>query len=151
MIDFKRIDEKIMTGYEYLMKENSVKACDTWLDAWEDLKTLINETKANNIEELQAKYRWTDFLFNYIQELEAELHNAGHSDKEYFRKRIIYCGEMLELCGTSDKLLIENTKRAIADSHYELGETDKCDQLYSTWLEENPDWGWGYIGWSDCF
>jgi hypothetical protein len=35
----------------------------------------------------------------------------------------------------------------MADSHYELGDKDTCDQLYNAWLEENPDWGWGYIGW----
>jgi len=151
MIDYKSIDEKIMIGYEYLMKGNTVNACDAWLGAWEGIKTAIVESQVKNIEELQSKYKWTQFLSNYIQDFEAELHNAGLSNKEYFQKRITYCGEILELCGTDHGLLVENTRRAIADSHYELGEKEKCNQLYSTWLEENPEWGWGYIGWSDCY
>ena len=151
MIDYKSIDEKIMAGYEYLMKGNSVDACDTWLGAWEGIKAAIVKAQVKNIEDLQAKYNWTQFLSNYIQDLEAELHNAGLSNKEYFRKRIAYCEEMLELYGTAHRLIVENTRRAIADSHYELGEKEKCDYLYNKWLEENPDWGWGYIGWADCY
>lgn len=151
MIDYKSIDKKIMVGYENLRKGNSVNACETWLDAWKDIKTAIVETQVKNIKDLQAKYTWTEFFSNYIQELAFELHNAGLSNIEYFRKRIKYCEEMLELCGEDNGLLVENTRRAIADSHYELGEKDKCDQLYNAWLEQDPDWGWGYIGWADCY
>ena len=150
-MDYKSIDEKIMAGYEYLMKGNAVNACNTWLDAWEGIKAAIAEEQVKNINNLQSKYSWTEFLANYIQELAFELHNAGLSNKEYFQKRITYCEEVLELCGEDNDFLVENTRRAIADSHYELGNKDKCDELYSTWLEENPDWGWGYISWADCY
>lgn len=142
MIDYKNIDEKIMIGYDYLMERNAVNACDAWLDAWEAIKKAIIEAQVKNITELQAKYNWTQFLSNYVQDLEAELHNAGLSNIEYFQKRIAYCEEMLELCGEDQGLLVENTRRAIADSHYSLGEKEKCDHVYSTWLEDNPDWGW---------
>jgi hypothetical protein len=37
-INYKSIDEKIITGYEYLMKRNAVNACDAWLDAWDSIK-----------------------------------------------------------------------------------------------------------------
>lgn len=151
MIDFKNIDEKIMIGYDYLLERNTASACDAWLDAWGGIKAAITEAQVSNIEELQTKYNWSQFLSNYIQDLEAELHNAGLSNKEYFKKRIAYCEEMLELCGKEQGLLVENTRRAIADSHYSLGDKEECDHLHSTWLEANPDWGWGYIGWFDCY
>jgi len=151
VIDYKSIDQKIVAGYEYLMKGNAVNACNTWLDAWEGIKAAIAEEQVKNINNLQSKYSWTEFLANYIQELAFELHNAGLSNKVYFQKRIAYCEEVLELCGEDDDFLVENMRRAIADSHYQLGNKDKCDELYSTWLEENPDWGWGYISWADCY
>ena len=146
MTNFKSIDEKVMAGYDYIMKGNTVDACDIWLNAWEDIKSAIVEINAKNIKDLQDKYTWTEFLSNYIQELAFELHNAGVSNMEYFRKRIKSCEEILELCGEDQGLLGENTRRAIADSHYELGDKDTCDQLCRAWLEESPDWGWGYIG-----
>ncbi len=151
MINYKSIDKKIMDGYDFLIKGDSVNACDAWLEAWEDIKSAAVELKVTNINGLQAKYNWSEFLENYIQELAFELHNAGISNKEYFQKRITYCEEMLELYGADHGLLVDNTRRAIADSHYELGDKDKCDQLYGTWLDENPNWGWGYIGWADCY
>ena len=58
---------------------------------------------------------------------------------------------MLEVLSEKHKLTIENTKRAIADSHYALGDSDECDKLFTNWLEEDSQWGWGYIGWSDCY
>lgn len=148
---YKIADEKIMSGYDHIQSGETVKACDAWLDAWEDIKAIISEAGIINIDELQKKHQWSEFLSNYVQDLEAELHNAGIEDKEYFRKRIQYCGEMLELCGKADGLLVENTRRAIADSHFELGNEEECDRLYSMWLDEDPNWGWGYIGWSDCY
>ena len=27
---------------------------------------------------------------------------------------------------------------------------DTCNRLFEEWLQEDPNWGWGYIGWSDC-
>ena len=60
MIDYKSIDKKIMSGYEYQMKGSIVSACDAWLDAWGDIKTAIVEAQVKNIEELQAKYKWTE-------------------------------------------------------------------------------------------
>ncbi|KPK97205.1 MAG: hypothetical protein AMJ95_10355 [Omnitrophica WOR_2 bacterium SM23_72] len=26
----------------------------------------------------------------------------------------------------------------------------KVDSLFREWLKLEPDWGWGWIGWSDC-
>lgn len=148
---YKIVDEKIMSGYDYLANGQSQKACDIWLEAWEDIKSIMAEAGINNIDELQKRYQWSEYIFNYVQELEAELHNAGIEDKGYFRKRIQYCEQMLALCGKEDDLMVENTRRAIADSHFELGNEEECDRLYDMWLGSDPNWGWGYIGWSDCY
>ena len=151
MEKYKKADEKINSGYVFFEKEEVEKTCTAWLDAWEDIKTIMAEDKVRDIPELQKKYRWTEFLSNYVQDLEMELNNAGAKNKEYFQKRIQYCEEMLKVCGNEDMLIMENTKRAIADSHYELGNQKECDRLYGMWLLEDPNWGWGYIGWSDCY
>lgn len=151
MEKYKIADEKIMSGYDYLVDGETQKACDVWLEAWEDIKSIMAEAGINNFGELQKRYQWSEYISNYAQDLEAELHNAGIEDKEYFRKRIEYCQQMLTLCGTEDDLVVENTRRAIADSHFELGNEEECDCLYGMWLESDPNWGWGYIGWSDCY
>jgi hypothetical protein len=148
---YKIADEKIQLGYEHIMKDEAVKACDAWLSAWEEIKLILDVEKIEDLQALQKKYEWSDFLSNYIQDVEMELHNAGLENEEYIHKRIKYCNEMIELCGQEDGLIIENAKRAIAESYFALGNAEACDRLYSQWLDEDPAWGWGYIGWSDCY
>lgn len=151
MEKFRGTDEKIRLGYELVKKKRSADACDAWLDAWKDIKMMLAEEKSKDIEVLDKKYGWFEFMTNYIQDLELELDYAGQVKEEYYEKRIKYCEEMLEVLSKNHKLTIENTKRAIADSHYALGDKEKCDSLYAGWLNEDPHWGWGYIGWSDCY
>lgn len=151
MEKYKNIDEKIASGYQYLASDETVKACDIFLEAWEDIKAIMAEEQIRDLTELEDKYKWTEFLFNYVQDLEEQLHNAGVESEQYLPKRIRYCEELLKVCGDKDELLIENTRRAIADSHYALGNDQECDRLYSMWLTSNPTWGWGHIGWSDCY
>jgi uncharacterized protein YecA (UPF0149 family) len=47
--------------------------------------------------------------------------------------------------------MTENRRRSLAESYFELGETGKAEALYGEWLKADPQWGWGWIGWSDCY
>ena len=96
METYKKTDDKIRLGYDHVKKNELIKACDIWLDAWEDIKAIFIEEK-------------------------------------------------LETLAVSDNLTIENTKRAIAESYYALGNSEECDRLYTNRLKEDPHWGWGYI------
>jgi tetratricopeptide (TPR) repeat protein len=151
MDKYKLIDAKINAGYRLLREKKTCEACDVMLGAWEDIKVIMAEDKIQDLPTLDDKYKWTEFIINYVQDLEEDLHNAAQDDPKYFSKRIQYCEEMLMLSGDSDELLIENTRRAIAESHYALGNKTECDRLFQKWLTNDPAWGWGYIGWSDCY
>jgi tetratricopeptide (TPR) repeat protein len=150
MDKFKIIDEKIQEGYGSILNNDYCAGCDTWLEAWDLIKDLFTEGFANDIFDLDKKYSFTQFISNYTQDMEMELHNAGLSDKVYHEKKINYCRELLQWCG-KDGLIIENTRRGLADAHFYLGKTDEGDELYKTWLENDPGWGWGYIGWSSNY
>jgi hypothetical protein len=150
MDQYVTIDDKIQKGYELHLENDCLGGCDKWLEAWDEIKQLFVETEAKNIYELNKKYNWTQYISNYAQDLEMELHNAGVKDKTYNEKRIIYCRELLQWCGT-DELIISNTRRGMAEGYYESGDPDSGEQLFTEWLRDDPDWGWGYIGWSDCY
>jgi hypothetical protein len=32
----------------------------------------------------------------------------------------------------------------------QTGHQQKADELYQSWLDDDPAWGWGWIGWADC-
>lgn len=150
MNNYKSIDDKIVAGYNLLERGQCIKGCDIFLDAWEDIKSVMVSDNIKDLPTLDMEYDWTGFVMNYVQDLEEQLHNAGVDDQEYIPKRIKYCEELLELCG-DDELIIENCRRAIAESHYALGNKTECNRLFQNWLNDDPAWGWGYIGWADCY
>ena len=39
----------------------------------------------------------------------------------------------------------------MAESHAKLGRRDTSDRLYREWLDAEPAWGWGWIGWADTY
>ena len=147
---YQRIDSKIESGYKFLEKHDSVRCCNDWLEAWSEIKELLAQTGAKDIYELDKTYTWGEFISNYVQDLEMELQNAGLKDKGYYLKRAVYCQELLQWCGT-DEMIVSNTRRGMAEGYYNFGDTEMGERLFAEWLRDDPDWGWGYIGLSDCY
>lgn len=48
------------------------------------------EGRIKDLPTLEKRYEWTAFVMNYVQDLEAELHNAAVEDPQYLSKRIQY-------------------------------------------------------------
>jgi len=119
MKHYTEIDNKIQRGYLCMLENQTAKGCDVWLDAWENIKTLIKKTGAKDIFELDKKYFWTGSISNYVQDMETELHNAGALDVKYHQKGIKYCRELLGYCG-KDARIISNTRRAIGEAYSQL-------------------------------
>jgi tetratricopeptide (TPR) repeat protein len=141
----------MQAGYELLKPSGAVAACRIWVEAWNDVLRLLDKAGIESIEEFDGRFRGTESLFNWIQDLEGELWNAGLDDRQFLSARIALCEEGLRRFSSDDALLIENRRRALAESYFELGETEKAEAFYREWLDADPCWGWGWIGWSDCY
>jgi hypothetical protein len=145
------IDAKIQQGWVFTQEKRETKGgCDIWLEAWGEIRALFEEGFATDIDDLDKKHKWTQWITNYVQYLEMELGNAAVEDPAYHSKRIEYCQEMLQWCG-SDELLISNTRCALAESHFETGDEAGCDGLFEDWLRDDPDWVLGYLAWAECY
>jgi tetratricopeptide (TPR) repeat protein len=148
---FEMLDDRIQAGYDLLEQGESVAACRIWLEAWADALRLLDKAGTQSIEAFDNRFRGTQSLFNWIQDLEDELWNAGQRDRQFLAARIAVCEEGLRRFAADDALLTENRRRALAESYFALGETGKAEALYREWLQADPAWGWGWIGWSDCY
>jgi len=148
---FEELDDKIQDGYELLKTSGAVACCRIWLEAWNDVLRLLDKAGIQSIEEFDERFRGTQSLFNWIQDLEGELWNAGLDERQFLSARIAMCEEAMRRFPSDDGLMLENRRRAVAESYFELGETDQAEALYREWLEADPGWGWGWIGWSDCY
>jgi tetratricopeptide (TPR) repeat protein len=163
LMTIHEISELIVDGFEKLViypgekasKYDAIKGCDDMLLAWRGLKLFMDESNISDIWALERKQfpefkKYNIYPSFVFQLLADELHNAGIQDKRYFEKRIEYCTEFQKYIG-DDRLTIENMRSAIADSYYGLGDEAECDRLYSEWIEADPKWGRGYIGWASNY
>ena len=148
---FERLDDRMQAGYDLLAPRHVVPACRTWLTAWADARSLLDKAGLDSIAAFDARFRGSQSLFNWLQDLETELWNAGLQDPEFLTARIALCDEGLRRFPVEDVLLTENWRRALAGSHFELGDTEQTEGLYRAWLTADPGWGWGWIGWADCY
>ena len=149
MGQFKIIDGFIEEGYKLILTGDYLGGCDRWLVAWELIKKLLTEGIAKDILDLDSKYRWTQYPSNYVQDVEKELRNAGSDDSVYHEKRIKFCEEVQEWW--EEEVIINNARIGIAEAYSDLGDNATAERLYREWLRDDPEWGWGYIGWSDHY
>lgn len=143
------LGDQIQEGYDALERREATAAAAIWLDAWSDVVRLCELTRIDSIRQFDDRFSMYQSLFNWSQDLEDALGNAGREDPEFLRARIAVCEEALRRFPDEDELMVENRRRAAAESYFELGETDKAEALFEQWLAADPRWGWGWIGWAD--
>jgi tetratricopeptide (TPR) repeat protein len=148
---FELLDDKIEAGYELQGPGRDAAACRIWLEAWRDVLGLLDKGGLTSIRAFDERFRGSQSLFNWIQDLEDALWNAGLEDRQFLTARIAVCEEGLRRFPAEDELMTENRRRALGESYFELGETGKAEALYRDWLQADPRWGWGWIGWSDGY
>ena len=79
------------------------------------------------------------------------LENAGRDNREIRQSLIEFCEESFRRFPREDQLLTENRRRTMAQAYFDAGLTEKAEELFRSWLDADPAWGWGWIGWADCY
>jgi tetratricopeptide (TPR) repeat protein len=146
------IDDKMQAGYDALHGDSdAIQACRIWLETWLDIVRVMDKKQFRSFAQFDKWFGGFNSLYNWIQDFEMELSNAGLDDPQFFHERISLCQTVLERFPHEDELVIDNFKRALAESYFAIGDPREGDRLFSQWLEEDPQWGWGWIGWSDMY
>lgn len=149
-IKLNEYDKLISQGGDYVLKGNSVKACSIWNDVWAKVKN-EKPLEIKSISELDEHFKGQEFLYNWCQDYEMELGNAGIKEPKYFEIRITYCREFVTLLPKSDNLIIFNMKKAEAESYFALGRLNEGESAFQSLIKEHPQSAWGYIGWGDMY
>ena len=71
------------------------------------------------------------------------LQNGGEHDPELRTAQLEMAAGWLRRFPTEDALTNGNFRRALADSYFETGYQQTADELYQSWLDDDPAWGWG--------
>ena len=155
-----RIDEKLLLKiHATVSAENAcvrngdhVGASKAGLKTWGYLKELMHISGAKNINDIFEMTMY-DFL-SWASSFADNLHNASLKDDYFFDKKYLFCKEYVDMHKryTNKKMRnLGNIRQYFADCYSFLGDLATCDNLYEQWLKKEPDWGCGWIGWSDIY
>ena len=150
MVNFEDIDDEMQIGYDLLEENREAEACKIWLGVWDKVKKIIG-TDFKSVEKADEVFLGVQALFNWCQDLEMELGNAGLEDASFYEKRIQYCREFYTLFPETSDSVIHNMRRAEAESYFALGMQEEGEESFRKLIEEFPDNVWGYIGWGDMY
>ena len=145
------LDDTIQAGYDQDAEKDPHAAAVTWLNAWSDVQRLCDAAGISSIQEFDDRFPMTQFLFNWSQDLAMALEDAGRDDREMRQALIDFCEESLRRFPREDQELTENRRRALGGAYFDAGMTEKAEELFGSWLDADPGWGWGWIGWADCY
>lgn len=148
---FEQLDERMQAGYAAFWANDVVRACDAWLEVWEGFNPHFGP-EMTRVREVDAIFQGTEYFFNWCQEFENELGNAGVHDPRYWRARVRYVNEFLaQFTAEDDQQLLGNMLRAEAEALWSLGEQVEAEQHYEALIARQPNFAWGYIGLADCY
>ena len=110
------------------------------LAAWNHLLQIM--ARENNMTDRLGVESIDWQISSWADETVIAAHNAGLYEEEIKANE-----QILQICWSrSDDLFHENAKRDIADAYADMGNIQKSYQLYEEYLQEDPLWGWGWIG-----
>ncbi len=145
------LDDMVQAGYREQEQGDEAGCATIWLDAWADVLRLCDATGIRSIEEFDDRFPMTQSLYNWSQDVELALWNAGLADRGLLTARIEFCAEALRRFPREDQLMTENLRVSLARSYFATGMTARADELFQSWLAADPGWSWGWIGWADCY
>lgn len=123
------IDDLMQEGYEDIEKNNYRDGIEKWEKAWKMITNIVPPY----IKSVTAADKFipglTQSIFNWCQDFETELGNAGMKDDSYYPKRIKYCEDFRRNFPDSDESIIRNMLREEAESYTELGDTEAAKKL----------------------
>lgn len=89
-----------------------------------------------SINDAERIFSGAELLYNWCQDLEMELRNAGIYDISFYKKRIEYCTEFCSFFPETDSLIIQNMKRAVVECYFAVGDSSRGNEAFKNLIEE---------------
>jgi tetratricopeptide (TPR) repeat protein len=145
------LDDDMQKGYRFSENGDQENALTVWLEVWNSVTAIMDARGIRTLDAFDRTFRGSQSVLNWVQDVETELLNACWQTGAHCEDRVSFCGEVIARMAEKDSSMIENMRLGIADSHVRLGNRQQADALFEGWLKTDPEWGWGWIGWSDGY
>ncbi len=152
------LDDKMQKGYELSLTVDNrfserinYEALKVWGDTWDIIKNMMDKYSVNGLKAFDDLFNGTQSVYNWSMDYEMELANALVENLDYAQTRIDFCTEYIERYENKNEHNIKVMMSNVADTYFRLGNADKGDELFAGYLKDDPEWGCGWIGWSDQY
>ncbi|MCP4283441.1 MAG: hypothetical protein GY792_03175 [Gammaproteobacteria bacterium] len=135
-------------------KGSPIEACRHGFKVWEHIQELMKMLRAKSVFELDQSQATIYDLLYWASAFADELHNVSLKDKSFVPKQLEFCEHYVEMHSdmlNKDVRNLGNIRISLAESYYRRGKAKEADAFFHKWLSVEPDWGWGWIGWSDFY
>jgi tetratricopeptide (TPR) repeat protein len=148
----EQVDDLIEPGFHTLDTDGEEAACALWKDVWEQLKGLVDRLpQLSQAKETERFFADSHYLYRWCEEYEMALWNGGLDNPTLCEERIRFCQEFCRYFPHTDQIVIQNMRRAEAETYYRLGRIDEGESCFRQLIQDYPDFVWGYIGWGDMY
>lgn len=147
-----KIHDSIKEESHHEQENDPLAAADAGLRTWIYLKNLMIVLNAKDVCDIEHETMY-DLLY-WASSLSNNLFSASRKDESYIQKKHAFCKEYTEMHEnylSKNMRNLGNIRRAFAECYSDMGDLETFDRLYTKWLQDEPDWGWGWIGWSDSY
>jgi tetratricopeptide (TPR) repeat protein len=148
----EQLDDMIEQGFHALDTKGEEAACALWKNVWKQIKSLADRLPhLSQKQETERFFTDSQYLYPWCEEYEMALWNGGLDNSTLCEERICFCQEFCQYFPYADRVVIQNMKRAEAESYYRLGRVDEGEACFQQLIQEYPNFVWGYIGWGDMY
>ena len=121
-------------------RDHSEDSARKLLAAWDHLVQIM--ARENNMSDRLGVKTIDWQIGNWANDTTMTVHNA-----HLYEEEIRINEQILQIQWHGhDNLFHENAKREIADVYADMGNVEKCLELYEEYLRKDPLWGWAWIG-----
>jgi len=152
LIELGVIDAAVSKAQWFLKREQIEKANKLFRFAWFYAQKICKESNIKTIDEYDKIYEWYDSLTNWIQDYEEILELSDEETKLYERMQLYDIAETIfDLNQDSELYWKEQFIRGRANIQFKLRDEEKAKNTIESYLEQKPNWVWGYIEMADWY
>ncbi len=143
------LEEKVFAGYEEAKTEDN--RCRLWLEAWNVLLAIVEKTGMQSLTELDERSDDLEFPYLWLRQLSRLLWNLGHRKPVFMSKSMEICEKILELFPAENRIFLDQFRNDLAAAYILRNQKETADELFRSWLAEDPQWGHGWLLWSELY
>jgi tetratricopeptide (TPR) repeat protein len=150
----KKISKEIKLEDTANKEGNLVEAIKHGQKIWDYLLHLMKIMEVDSIYELEKADATGYDLLYWAATFAEELYSISLQDQSFEKQKLDFFESYVDMhhgMRNKDVRNLGNIRILLAECYFKMGNAEKADFLFKDWLNAEPDWGAGWIGWSDLY